>query len=269
MNTKETILDKIARTKKNTALTADQKTQLLAKYEKDLAALGSDKKDEDEPSDNVPNFDLPTEPLHFTLTSTQKANYDFNESENAHSENVLLLARASKNKELIKAAEFIVKEHKKLNSLPDWLHKFRTKVDNLLQYTTEEKPKKVKSNPTYKGKKVADLDDAECEEMRKAVEERRKKAAKSEKKSKSRPIIEKVAANVVTGAKQIINNIPVADIKEDPAGEIKKMERLEAATRKYLTETRSILGEDYDRDTIDGELKDLHKIITDLKKKYT
>jgi hypothetical protein len=131
--------------------------------------------------------------------------------------------------------------------------------------TAGRKPRAI---TTYKGKQLKDLDDAECAELKEAVKARREKQAKSEKKSKTRPVIEKVASNVAQAAKQAIKNIPVSDIKDDPKGEITKMQKLESLTRKYLSDMRSILGEDYDKETIDGEMADIHKIITDLKKKY-
>jgi hypothetical protein len=138
-------------------------------------------------------------------------------------------------------------------------------IYNKFNSKTEHSPKTIK---TFKGKKVSELEEKECDELIDAVRKRREKQAKSEKKSKSKPVIEKVAKNVVQAAKQVINNIPAADIKDDAKGEINKMEKLEALTRKYLSDMRSILGEDYDKETIDGEMKDLHKIIVDLKKKY-
>jgi len=108
----------------------------------------------------------------------------------------------------------------------------------------------------------------DCEELLRQHRERRAKAAKSEKKSKTKPVIEKVAANVATAVKQAVDNVSAADIKANPKGEISKMERIAKAAKTFLAEMRSILGDDYDKDSIDDEFKDLHALIKDLKKKY-
>lgn len=130
---------------------------------------------------------------------------------------------------------------------------------------TPPKPKEIRK---YKGKNIEELDEAECDELRKEVAARRKKQSTSEKKSKSRPVIEKVASNFATAAKQIINNIPAADIKDDPKGEINKMQKVEAIFKKALADVRNVLGTDYDKETVDDEFAEVHKIIVELKKKY-
>ena len=131
------------------------------------------------------------------------------------------------------------------------------------------KPKKPVVVHKFKGKNVKkELNEEDCAELLKAVSERRRKAAKSEKKSKSKPVMEKVAANVATAVKQAVKNVSAADIKDDPKGEINKFERIAKAAKTFLAEMRSILGEDYDKDSIEGEFKDIHDLIKELKKKY-
>ena len=130
------------------------------------------------------------------------------------------------------------------------------------------KAKKQKAVVKYKGKNVDDLSADECLEMQKEVAARRRNQAKAEKKSKSRPVIEKVASNFATAAKQIINNIPAADIKEDPKGMITKMQKVETVFKNAISEVRTILGDDFDKETINDEFKDVHALIIELKKKY-
>ncbi len=120
----------------------------------------------------------------------------------------------------------------------------------------------------YKGKNIKDLTAEECLEMQKEVAARRQKQKTAEKKSKSRPVIEKVASNFATAAKQIIENIPAADIKEDPKGMITKMQKVETVFKNAISEVRSILGEDFDKETVNDEFKDVHALIVELKKKY-
>lgn len=138
---------------------------------------------------------------------------------------------------------------------------------------TKSGGKKKKNNSkdvkyTYKGREIKELTEEDCEELRKDVAERRQKQAKAEKKSKSKPVIEKVAKNVVQGVKQAVKNVSAADIKDDPKGELDKMAKVEKLTRKFLSDLRAILGDDYDKDAVEGEMKELHDLIGGLKKKY-
>ncbi len=169
--------------------------------------------------------------------------------------------------------QLIAKEQRKLDALE--------KEEKSAPAPAPEKPKKGKRGPkksttskskttaTYKGKRLAELDENECAEMQKEVQARRKSQASAEKKSKSRPVIEKIAANVGTAARQAINNIPAEDLKANPKKEIGHMEKIEAATRTYLQQMKAILGDDWDKEAVEDELKDIHKLVTDLKKKYS
>jgi len=120
----------------------------------------------------------------------------------------------------------------------------------------------------FKGKNLNELTDMECEELRKSIKERRQKAAKSEKKSKSKPVIEKIASNVAMAVKQAVQNVSAKDIKDDPKKEIKRFELIEKAAKSFLSEMRGILGEDYDKESINDEFSDIHNLIKELKKKY-
>lgn len=130
---------------------------------------------------------------------------------------------------------------------------------------------KAAARPTYKykGKTLKELTKEDCDELRKDVKERRQKAAKAEKKSKSKPVIEKIAGNVATAVKQAVKNVSAADIKDNPKVEINKMEAIEKLAKKFLADLRGILGDDYDKESIDGEFKEVHDMIKDLKKKYS
>ncbi len=159
---------------------------------------------------------------------------------------------------------------KSFDTKADLIKYFKDKTKGATKEPAQKKkPKyKPKQTKTFKGKRAKELTDEECDELRRAVRERRDKAAKSEKKSKSKPIIEKVAANVATAVKQAVKNVSAEDIKANPKKEINKFERIEKAAKAFLAEMRSILGEDYDKDSIDDEFKDIKDLIKELKKKY-
>jgi hypothetical protein len=127
---------------------------------------------------------------------------------------------------------------------------------------------KTKTTHKYKGKTIPELDDKDCEDLLKETKERRAKAAKAEKKSKSRPIIEKVTVPIVKAVKKAIENISAADLKDKPGTELSRIDKAIAATKRYMLELKTILGEDWDKDTVDDEMKDLHALSKELHKKY-
>lgn len=137
----------------------------------------------------------------------------------------------------------------------------------------QKEPKAKKSNSkttekVYKGKKIKGLNEEDCKELLKDVRERRRKQKSSEKRSKSKPVIEKVAKHVATAVKQAVDNVSAEDIKDDPKGEISKMEKVANLAKKFLQDLRAILGEDYDKEAINEEMKEVHDMIAGIKKKY-
>ena len=133
---------------------------------------------------------------------------------------------------------------------------------------SKTKPKNSQETGTFKGKKLTELDEAECEELLAHIKERRESAKKSSHKSASKPVIEKIASHVAIAAKEAIENVPAADIKDDPKGEIKKMKAVAELARTFLTGLKSIMGSDYDKAAVDDEMKDLISVINKLAKKY-
>ncbi len=138
----------------------------------------------------------------------------------------------------------------------------------------EKKPKKTKAKKkqspvvTYKhkGKSIKELSKLECDELIKEVQARRDAAAKSSNKSKSKPVIEKVAGNVAKAVKQAVENVPVKDIDKT---EINKFKRIEKAAEAFVTEMKSILGADFDKESVKDEFAEITKLIEALRKKYT
>jgi hypothetical protein len=129
-------------------------------------------------------------------------------------------------------------------------------------------PRKKKNDITYKGKLITELDEKDCEDLLRETKERRANAAKSEKKSKSRPIMEKVSAPIVKAVIKAIDNIPAADLKDAPKKELSKIDKAIALTKAFLNDLKGILGEDWDKDVVIDELQDLIHFSKELHKKY-
>ncbi len=129
------------------------------------------------------------------------------------------------------------------------------------------KGKFVESN-VYKGKKLSDLDEKECEELLADIKARRKAAAESSEKSRSKPVIEKAARNVSQAVKHVIESVPAVEIKDNPKKVIDRMTKIADLAKKFLSDLRVILGEDYDREAVDDEIKEIKSLIAELRKKY-
>lgn len=167
---------------------------------------------------------------------------------------------ASSKADAIKQAQLSLKSV--FGSVP----KSRFKVKLAGDFPENKKPKKEKLVSTYKGKKFTDLDEKDCEELLADIKARRAKALDSSAKSKSKPVIDKVAANVATAVKQAIDNVPAADIDK---AKIEKFKKLEVAAKNFMAEMKSILGEDYDKESVQDEFKQITDLIEALRKKYT
>lgn len=129
----------------------------------------------------------------------------------------------------------------------------------------EKKPAKPANEYKYKGKSIKELSELECAELLAEIKARREKATKSSEKSKSKPVIEKVAANVAKAVKQAVENVPAKDIDKT---EIAKFKRIEKAAEAFVTEMKSILGSDWDKEAVQDEFAQITKLIESLRKKY-
>jgi hypothetical protein len=130
-------------------------------------------------------------------------------------------------------------------------------------------PKEKKPAPTYKGKKLTDLDEADCEELLASIKERRAAAKKSSKKSASKPVIEKIAGNIATAVKQAVETVTATEIKKNPKKENAKMKQFAMFIKKaFETAAKKFLGSDYKQGTVNNEFKPIFDLINEITKKY-
>jgi hypothetical protein len=125
--------------------------------------------------------------------------------------------------------------------------------------------KKEKSTYKVDGK---DLSEVPCDELRQKWEERKANAAKSEKKTKTKPIFERVVANVATATKQAIENVSAEDIKSDPKKYFAKFDRAEKAGEEFIASLKDLFGEDYDKSEVAAGMKTVIDVIKEKKEKY-
>ena len=243
MSKEQELLDKIEKTKKNTAIPEKLKASMIAAFEKQL-----------EKETPAPG------PKRAPKKGTATDIYIFDGKEITGRE--LVSAATLENQPgMIVSPEDAIRFFGK-NRVSK-----KGKKTHGRQKSTEPK-EKTKATYKYKGKNLEDLSDEDCEEAVRESKERREKAAKAEKKSKRRPVMEKVTANVAQAVKQVIENIPAADIKDAPKTELKKIDRVVSAAKALVKEFKSILGDDFDKDTINDEFKEIHALAKELHRKY-
>lgn len=129
------------------------------------------------------------------------------------------------------------------------------------------KADKPKTKTSYKAS-GKDVDEMDCEELEKLFKERKAKAKKSEKKSKTRPVIEKIVSNVATATKQAIDSVSVEDIKKDPKKFIEKCMKAEKSGEEFINDLKSLLGEEYDKSEVSEGMEKILIHIKQLKAKY-
>lgn len=130
-------------------------------------------------------------------------------------------------------------------------------------------PKEKKPAATYKGKKLTDLDEADCEELLASIKERRAAAKKSSKKSASKPVIEKIAGNIATAVKQAVETVTATEIKKNPKKENAKMKQFAMFIKKaFETAAKKFLGSDYKQGAVNDEFKPIFDLINEITKKY-
>lgn len=144
----------------------------------------------------------------------------------------------------------------------------RKTLEEMIKMRKNASGAEKKPTPAYKGTPLKELNEENCRELLAEVEQRRKSAKASAKRSKSKPVIEKIAGSVVSAAIKAVKNVSVEEIKDDPKKELGRMDQLLVATRKYLGELKTILGDDFDAETVSEEIKPLMDLVKELRKKY-
>jgi len=102
---------------------------------------------------------------------------------------------------------------------------------------------------------------------------KRKEQAKSKKGSrkKTKSVMEQVSMKIEQGVQKAIKTgiaKQIPTLKKNPKVFIGKVQKLETATKNFLTQLKEVLGSDYDAKEVTDSVNAIHKLIEDLKKKY-
>ena len=103
---------------------------------------------------------------------------------------------------------------------------------------------------------------------------KRKEQAKSNKatRTKTKSVMAQVSTKIEQGVEKAIKtgiSKQKPALSKNPQVFIGKVEKLETATKNFLTQLKEVLGTDYDAKEVTDTTKAIHKLIEDLKKKYT
>jgi Txe/YoeB family toxin of Txe-Axe toxin-antitoxin module len=94
-------------------------------------------------------------------------------------------------------------------------------------------------------------------------------AKKAEKRHKTVSVAEQIGNNLAHAVSKVADNIPAADIKEDPKKYLGKFEKLEKDANEFLSSLRSLMGEDYDKEELTAPIKaTIGEFIKNIKEKY-
>ena len=103
---------------------------------------------------------------------------------------------------------------------------------------------------------------------------KRKEEAKKNKgnRKKTKSVMAQVSTKIEQGVEKAIKtgvSKQMPTIKKNPQVFIGKVQKLETATKNFLTQLKEVLGSEYDAKEVTDTTKAIHKLIEDLKKKYT
>jgi hypothetical protein len=287
--------EKLQKAKTNKQLPDNLRAKLIAKFEKEIAALDEKKDGSSEKSKRGPKpkvkataieFDPKTDDWKKTLQKALNENFGENNRETNPKWDLdyyYLLNKEANERTILFVEDGMVyistitalwddeNQWDEVDSLidasADGLAEIIAKAKKIKSKGTEKsKSSPVKSDKkTYKGKSIEDLDDKDCDELLKEVAERRAAARKSAKKSEKKPVIEKVSAPIVRGVEKAIKNIDTDDIS---AKKIKQVKDAIEATKAFITSLKTLLGDDYNGQAVTDEIKPLLKLAKKIEEKF-
>lgn len=103
---------------------------------------------------------------------------------------------------------------------------------------------------------------------------KRREKAKDKKGSgkKTKSVMALVSSKIEAGVEKAIKSgvsKQKQSLQKNPKVFIGKVEKLETATKNFLTQLKEVLGTDYDAKEVTDTANSIHKMIEDLKNKYT
>jgi hypothetical protein len=111
-----------------------------------------------------------------------------------------------------------------------------------------------------------------CDYLTAEFVKRKEQASKNKAtRKKTKSVMAQVSTKIEQGVEKAIKTGIAKQkptLKKNPQVFIGKVQKLETATKNFLTQLKEVLGNDYDAKEVTDTTKAIHKLIEDLKKKY-
>lgn len=142
--------------------------------------------------------------------------------------------------------------------------------------TAKKLPKGVqmlsKKRVVVDGKEMSTDSKEFCDYLTAEFIKRKEQANKNKgKNKKTKSVMEQVSNKIEQGVQKAIKTGIAKQkptLKKNPQVFIGKVQKLETATKNFLTQLKEVLGTDYDAKEVTDTTNAIHKLIEDLKKKY-
>lgn len=135
-----------------------------------------------------------------------------------------------------------------------------------------EKPAKPSKQPkkfVFEGKEISEDDVDYCEKLLAALERRRTKRRASQKKFKTKSVMQRITDQVGNAVETAIDNLSAKEIATSPKQVIGKIDTLKKKFREFLEAFKSLLGKEYKKSHIDKSIQEIETLIKNIEKKYS
>jgi hypothetical protein len=129
-----------------------------------------------------------------------------------------------------------------------------------------------KKRVVVNGKEMSTDSKEFCDYLTAEFVKRKEQASKNKAtRKKTKSVMAQVSTKIEQGVEKAIKTGIAKQkptLKKNPQVFIGKVQKLETATKNFLTQLKEVLGNDYDAKEVTDTTKAIHKLIEDLKKKY-
>ena len=129
-----------------------------------------------------------------------------------------------------------------------------------------------KKRVVVNGKEMSTDSKEFCDYLTAEFVKRKEQASKNKvTRKKTKSVMAQVSTKIEQGVEKAIKTGIAKQkptLKKNPQVFIGKVQKLETATKNFLTQLKEVLGNDYDAKEVTDTTKAIHKLIEDLKKKY-
>jgi uncharacterized protein (UPF0147 family) len=198
-------------------------------------------------------------PVNIILTQNEINSYKAREAKKEHSENLVFLAKKTRNEQFIGIAIFVKRANEKIGSLPDELYDLSQELNKKLRYelgkstrgrkpgstksetkTINEKKEEIAAEKNVSKEDIIMVDGVaynmdDCEEAIRGFYAKKEQQSRASAEYQSRTPAEKAENNLVTAFKQIFKTFDNYAIQKDPKAFKNAINEAKAHLRQFIT----------------------------------